>query len=218
MKTITIEAKRRERTGKGGARTARREGGIPAVLYGQGESISLVVDRRDFVRKFMDAHGENVIWDVSIAGEAPRKSLAREIQTHPISRRMTHVDFQHIDLSKKIQVSVVVHLVGEPDGVRNYGGILEHAGREVMVECLPIDIPASIEVDVTNMAVGDSVHLSDLPREDYEFLEDPHKVIAHVASPTVETVTAGEGEEAAAVTAGAPAADGDKKEEGGDAS
>lgn len=218
MKTITIEATRRERTGKGGARTSRRDGNIPAVLYGQGESIPLAVDRRDFAKKLQDARGENVIWDVVVAGEAPRKSLAREIQHHPISRRMTHVDFQHIDLTKKIQVSVVVNLVGEPDGVRNYGGILEHAGREVMVECLPINIPASIEVDVTNLAVGDSIHLSDLPAVDFELLEDPHKVIAHVASPTVETVATAEGEEGAATTAAAPAADGDKKGEGGDAS
>ncbi|MBZ0270000.1 50S ribosomal protein L25, partial [bacterium] len=213
MKTITIEATRRERTGKGGARTARREGSIPCVLYGQGESVPLSVDRRDFARKFQDAAGENVIWDVAIAGEEPRKSLAREIQHHPISRRMTHVDFQHIDLSRRIQVAVVVNLVGEPDGVRNYGGILEHAGREVMVECLPINIPASIEVDVTNLAVGDSIHLSDLPAVDFELLEDPHKVIAHVAAPTVETVDEAEGEEGAAEGAEA-AGDDEKKEEG----
>jgi large subunit ribosomal protein L25 len=227
MKTIVIDAQRREQTGKGGARTTRREGNIPAVLYGQGEVIHLHVNRRDFARKLQDARGENVIWDVTFPGEKPRKSLAREIQHHPIHRSMIHVDFQHIDLSQKIEVSVVVHLVGEPEGVRNFGGILEHAGREVTVSCLPADIPASIEVDVSALMIGDSIHLSDLPAENFEFLDDPHKVIAHVAAPTVEAVTAAEKEEAAegeeAAAEGEEAKDGDddkkeKKEEGGDAS
>lgn len=219
MKTIAIEVQRRDQRGKGAARSSRREGNIPCVLYGQGQSIALTVSRRDFSRKLQDAHGENVIWDVTIPGEAPMKSLAREIQHHPVTHSMLHVDFQHIDLSQMIQVSVTVHLVGEPDGVRNFGGILEHAARELEVSCLPINIPASIEVDVSGLAVGDSIHLSDLPTVDFEFLAEPGKVIAHVAAPTVEAVTVPEeGAEAEGEGAESAAAEGKEKEEGGDAS
>ena len=106
MKTIPIQAELRERVGKGGARSARREGRIPAVLYGHGERIHLSVDRREFVRAMVEAHGENVIFDVTLPGQSPLKSIAREIQHDPVTRSTIHVDFQHIDMSKKINVSV----------------------------------------------------------------------------------------------------------------
>ena len=195
MKTIPIQAEIRERIGKGGARSARREGRIPAVLYGQGKSFHLSLDRREFVKVLNEAHGENVIFDVTIPGESPLKSIAREVQHDPLSRSAIHVDFQHIDLTKKIHVSIAVHLLGEPEGVRNYGGILEHVSRELAVSCLPADIPASIDIDVSEMMIGDSVHVSDITPENYEFLVEGSQVIAHVAAPTVEKVT--EEEEAA---------------------
>ncbi len=219
MKTITIDATPRERTGKGAARTARREGLIPGTLHGQGKTITLSVDRRDFARKLMDAHGENVIWDVTLPGESPLKSIAREIQHDPVSRSMIHVDFQHIDMNRKINVLVAVHLNGEPDGVRNYGGILEHVSRELEISCLPADIPASIDIDVTDLLVGDSIHVRDIPTQNFEFLTDTDRVIAHVASPTVEKAAdEDEGEEGAqASEEGAEAPDGEEsKEDGGD--
>lgn len=198
MKTITIEARARESKGKGGARSTRREGRLPGVLYGQGQNITLSIDRRDFGKKVHDAHGENVIWDVVIDDAAPLKSLAREIQHDSISRRMIHVDFEHIDMTRRIHVAVAVHLNGEPDGVRNFGGVLEHVARELEVICLPSDIPASIDLDVTELGVGDSIHVSDLSPEGFEFLAEGSKVIAQVAAPTVEKVeTEDEDEEAA---------------------
>jgi large subunit ribosomal protein L25 len=213
MKTISIEATPRERIGKGGARTARREGRIPGTLYGQGKTISLSVDRRDFARKFIAAHGENVIWDVTLPGEAPLKSIAREIQHDPVSRSMLHVDFQHIDMSKTVHVSVVVHLIGEPEGVRTFGGILEHVSRDLEVSCLPLDIPVSIDVDVSGMQIGDSIHVSDIVTDRFEMISEGERVIAHVASPTVEKTA--EEEAAEAVTA-AEAADAAAKEDGGE--
>jgi large subunit ribosomal protein L25 len=187
MKTIPIEGELRERLGKGGARSLRRDGRIPAVLYGQGKSFHLTVDRRQFVRAMQEAHGENVIFDVRVPGEsAPLKSIAREIQHDPVTRSAVHVDFQHIDLSTKIHVKVAIHLVGEPEGVKNFGGILERPSREVEILCLPADIPASIDVDVSRMMVGDTLHVSDIVAGNFEFLGDPSKVVAHVAAPTVE--------------------------------
>jgi len=216
MKTIPIESELRDELGKGGARSSRREGRIPAVLYGQGKSIHLTVDRKAFARAMHEAHGENVIFDVRIPGEsAPLKSIAREVQHHPISRAAVHVDFQHIDMTQKIHVSVSVRLIGEPDGVKNFGGILEHPSRELEILCLPVDIPASIDVDVTRMMIGDTIHVSDIQPDNYEFLDDGSKVLAHVAAPTVEKVAT----DAAAAVEGAvaPTAEAGKPAEGEDA-
>ncbi len=213
MKTITIQAKHRDKRGKGAARASRREGLIPVVLYGEGKNISLTVDRREFLKALQEAGGENVLFDVVVPGEKPLTSVLREIQQDVVSRSVTHLDFQHVGMHKKIHVSVSVHLTGEPDGVRNFGGILEHAGREVEVLCLPNNIPAHIELDVSSLMVGDSLHVSDLAKGDYEILDDATKVIAHVAAPTVERKAVEEEaaeEEAAAEEEGAE----EKKEAG----
>lgn len=203
MRTISIQANLRERVGKGGARTSRRDGQLPGVLYGQGENVAISVDRKEFANAMQEAHGENVIWDVAIPGRESLKSIAREIQHHPINRHLMHVDFQYIDLSKPIQVSVVVHLLGEPEGVKNFGGILEHVSRELDILVLPANIPAQIDVNVAEMLVGDSIHVSDLPTDNFEFVGDPARVVAQVAAPTVakadeEAEEAAAGEEAAA--------------------
>lgn len=220
MKTIPIEALERDRRGKGSARASRREGRLPCVLYGQGQSLHISVDRKEFLRAMQDAHGENVIFDVTLPGQTPLKSIAREIQHDPVSRAAIHVDFHHIDMSQKIHVSVAVHLTGEPEGVRNFGGILEHVARDLEVSCLPADIPSHIEIDVSQLMIGDSVHVSDITPEKFELLEDDSKVIAQVAAPTVEKEpVAAEGEEApaegeeAAEGAAASPAEGEKAEE-----
>lgn len=218
MKTIGIQATTRTRTGKGGARESRREGRIPAVLYGQGKMVSISVDRREFATALMKAHTHNVIFDLKLPGEPALKTIAREIQHDPVSRHMIHVDFQHIDMNKKIHVKVEIHLIGEPDGVKNQGGILEHVARELEVSCLPADIPEEIRVDVSHLVIGTAVHVSDIPAQGFEFLEDPHQVVALVAAPTVEVTpaeeaaAAAEAEAAAAeATAAAPEADAEKK-------
>jgi large subunit ribosomal protein L25 len=213
MRTITIQAKQREKKGKGAARATRREGLIPAVLYGEGKNISLTVDRREFLKALQEAGGENVLFDIVIPGQKPLKSVLREMQQDVVSRSVTHLDFQHVGMHKKIHVSVSIHLKGEPEGVRNFGGILEHAGREVEVLCLPNNIPSHIELDVSSLMVGDSLHVSDLPRGDFEILDDATKVIAHVAAPTVERKTVEE-EAAEEEAAAEEAAAGEKKEAG----
>lgn len=216
MKTIAIRADERGRKGKGGAREARRAGRIPGVLYGQGKNIPLTVDRKEFAHVLVEQHSHNVIFDLTLPGQAPMKSIAREIQVDPVSRVMLHVDFQHIDMTKKIHVRVAVHVTGEPDGVKNQGGILEHVARELEVSCLPADIPESVTVDVAHLTIGMSVHVSDIEAEGFEFLEDPKKVVALVVAPTVEKVAVAEvapeeGAEGAAEAA--PAAEGDAEKE-----
>jgi large subunit ribosomal protein L25 len=214
MKTIPIDAELRERTGKGGARTARREGRLPGVLYGQGKSIHLSVDRREFTRAFNQAADENVLFDVKVPGESGvLTSIAREVQHDPVTRIALHVDFQHVDLTKLIHLQVAVRLTGEAEGVKNFGGILEHVGREVEVECLPTDIPSHIDVDVSALMVGESIHVSDLPAEGFQILTPGTQVVAHVAAPTVEKEPAAEEAEAAEGEAAAEGAEGEKKDE-----
>jgi large subunit ribosomal protein L25 len=216
MKTIPITAELREGAGKGNARSTRRDGKIPGILYGQGKSVRLSVNRKEFLKAMHDAHGENVIFDVTVPGQAPLKSIAREVQHHPVTHATMHVDFQHIDMSKKIHVDVAVHLVGEPIGVKTYGGILEHVARELEVLCLPADIPSAIEIDVSEMNVGESIHVRELPVAGYEFLADGSQVVVHIASPTVEAVPTAEEAEAAAAAAATPETA--KASDGGDKS
>jgi len=206
MKTIPIRAEERTRKGKGGARETRRNGRIPAILYGQGRTIALSVDRREFARALMEAHSQNVIFDLTLPGQEPMKSIPREIQHDPVSRSMIHVDFQHIDMTKKIHVRVAVRVVGEPDGVKNQGGILEHISRELEVSCLPAEIPNEIVVDVSHLTIGTSVHVSEIRVEGFEILEDPQQVVALVVAPTVEKVAAPETPAEGAPVEGAPEA------------
>jgi large subunit ribosomal protein L25 len=213
MKTIAIEVELRKRTGKGGARESRRAGRIPGVLYGQGKVLLVSVDRHEFVHAMHEAHGENILFDVKVPGEKePLKSIAREVQHDPVSRAAVHVDFQHIDMNRPIHVKVAVHLTGQPEGAKNFGGILEHQTREVEVLCLPAEVPSHIVVDVSKLLVGQSVHVRDLPPAPYQILEDPSRVIAQVAAPTVEKVVVPE-----AAVGEAPPEDGaaESKEEAG---
>jgi large subunit ribosomal protein L25 len=115
-------------------------------------------------------------------------------------------------MSKPIHVMVVVNLHGEPDGVKNFGGILEQPGRQVEVECLPSDIPTSFDLDVSGMLIGDSLHVSDIVAEGVEFLEDPTKVIAQVAAPTIVKTAEEEAAEAAEAAEGEEAPEGEEKE------
>jgi large subunit ribosomal protein L25 len=203
MKTISIAAEVRTKTGRSGANAARRDGKIPGVLYGQGKTIVISLDRKELIRAMNEAHGENVLFDVSIGTQAPLKSILREVQHDELHRFVTHVDFQHIDLNKKIHVRVAIHLHGDPEGVKTFGGILEHTTRDVEILCLPAEIPPHFDVDVTKLLVGDSIHVSDLPKGNWEFLTEPMRVVAQVTAPTVEKAPETEAAAAAEAPAGA---------------
>lgn len=217
MKTIAIAAKVRNKTGRSGANASRREGMIPGTLYGQGKTIVLEVERKEFVKAMQEAHGENVLFDVTIAGATPLKSILREIQHDELHRFVTHVDFQHIDLNRKIHVRVAIHLHGEPEGVKTFGGILEHTTRDVEILCLPAEIPAHFDVNVSKLLVGDSIHVSDLPKGNYDFLTEGLRVVAQVTAPTVEKIETPDAAAVAAPTEEAAKAEAGKggKAEGG---
>jgi len=188
MAMISLEAARRADVGKGVARKLRAGGRVPAVYYGRGEdSIPLTVSLKDLEQVIESAEGSNVIVDLKVPGDAAkdRKALIREIQRDPVAGSILHLDLQHISLTERITVEVPIVLVGVPLGVKDAGGILEHLLREVEVECLPTDIPSKLEVDVSALQIGDTLHVSDIKVERAEILTEADRAIAAVVPPTV---------------------------------
>lgn len=221
MAVIPLNGTRREDLGKGGARKARAAGRIPGVLYGHGETpIPLSLGAREFQVAMHEHKGGNAIVNLSVAG-GEYTALLRDVQYDPITHSVLHLDFQHISLTETIEVEVATHLVGLPVGVKDGGGILEHIMREVEVRCLPTAIPAAIDVDVSALNIGDSVHVRDLMVTDVTVLTDPDATIATVVPPTVVEEAAPAAEEAAPTTeeGGEPEviAKGKKEEEEGGA-
>ena len=215
MAIVPLQGRVRPRTGKGSARQTRRDGLIPGVIYGAGETPTpLSLSRREF-ELAMKAHGGgNVVVALTLDRRGEQTAILREVQRDPVSHDILHLDFHHISLTEKVTIEVAVHLVGLPDGVKNSGGILEHITRTVQIECLPTQMPASIDVDVSALGIGDSIHVRDLTVADAEILSDPDSTIATVVPPTVlveavpaeaavaatpaepEVITKGKGEEA----------------------
>lgn len=188
MAIVALEAAPRTDTGKGVARKLRAGGRVPGVYYGRGEdSIALTVALKDLHSVLDSADGSNVIVDLKLQGGSAKdmKALIREIQRDPVAGVILHLDLQHISLTERITVEVPIVLIGVPTGVKDGGGILEHLLREVEVECLPTDIPAKLEIDVSNLAIGDSLHVSDLKVERGEILTEADRAIAAVVPPTI---------------------------------
>ena len=187
MAEVSLAVEKREIMGKGPAKKLRSTGRIPAVIYGQGEqTVPLTLDGKAFHTILHSHHGENVIFEIQIPGrKTGLKAILREVQHEPVTGEILHVDFQHISMTKKITVQVPVSLVGSPDGVKNKGGILEHILHELEVECLPTDIPEHIEVDVSPLDVGDSIHVRDIPVTKVKILTDPDRSVATVVPPTI---------------------------------
>ena len=197
---LTIEVNRREETGKSANRRLRRAEMIPAVVYGGGkEPISIQVPRKTLIDLFKSGGSENRIFLLKLADTGQsRHAMIRDIQVHPITRKVEHVDFMRIDMSKRIRVRVHVTLEGIAYGVRTEGGLLDFVTREVEVECLPTSIPQEIKVDVSEVKVGQHLEVKDLQLpEGVKLLEDEDRVIVSVAHAKVEAEAAAAGTEAA---------------------
>ncbi len=190
MAQSTLNVLKRKRMGKSGAREIRKEGNVPAVLYGKGtEPISLVINPSELKTALSTEAGENTLLEIKLKeGEAdiPKLSLLRDIQYDYLTNKPIHFDFQALDMKKKITVAVPVHIEGRAKGVKE-GGILEEILREISVECLPVDIPNSYVVDVTELEVGHSIHISIIEeQEGVTILHDPEDTIVTVLAPKVE--------------------------------
>lgn len=217
MSVIQLNGKRREVVGKGGARKARAAGQIPGVIYGHGETpMAVSIDGREFSTAMRAHKGGNAIVNLKV-DNGEFTALVRDAQIDPLSRAIVHLDFQHISLTETIEVEVPVHAVGLALGVKDGGGILEVITRMLEVRCLPTAIPASIDLEVTALNIGESLHVSDIRVEGFTILTDPGTTVLTVVAPTVEEVAAPvEGEVAAVPAAAEPEVVGakGKKEEG----
>ena len=216
MAVIALSGKRREGLGKGSARKARQGGEIPAVLYGHGEKpVAVSIGARAFQVALHTHKGGNPIVNLAVGG-SEFTALIRDAQYDPVSRQVIHLDFQHISLTEKIEVSVPLNFIGLALGVKDGGGILEAILRDVEVRCLPTAIPAGIDVDVAALNIGDSIHVRDLSIPDVEILNDPDATLVTVVPPTVIEEKAAEVVEGAEPSAAEPEviAKGKKDEEG----
>lgn len=164
MKNVKLSAERREKTGKSVARKLRQDGKIPAVLYGREmDALHLAVDGHQAELLFYSIPVDNTIIELSVAGEKENfQTLVREIQTHPYRGDLVHVDFLRIQEGVMVDVNVPLHLLGEPLGVREHGGVLEQTIHDLPIKCIPSAIPEAIEVDVTELDLHDTLHVSDL--------------------------------------------------------
>lgn len=188
--TVSLSATAREKTGKGAARQARFQKQIPAVIYGHGRTTQpLMVDALALEKALTGIEPESTLIELTVDGKKAR-TLIREIQRHPIRPDIIHVDFYEIKADEKVTLKVPVHLVGTPDGVRNAGGVLDQVTREVEIEVLPENIPDRVELDVSALKIGDSLHVSALSIPNAVILTGADLTIATVVPPRAEEVVA----------------------------
>jgi len=203
FETNVLEAQAREAGTKNHAKRVRRDGKIPAVVYGAGkESLPISVDPRVVTRILNSETGHNTIFDLALNGEKT-KAMIVDWQYEPIKGKLLHIDLKRIALDKVLIVHVPIFLVGEAAGVKQEGGILEQMLREVEVECLPADIPSHIDADVSQLTFGKVLRVSDLPHSDkVKFVTDENQQVAHITSVKEEVVVTPEA--AAAEAAAGP--------------
>jgi large subunit ribosomal protein L25 len=186
---VKLQVQERERRGSADARRLRKQGMIPGVLYGKGKaSYAICVPERELRRVLTGAGGLHAILDVVLEGQSTtHASILKEYQQDPIRGHISHIDLQEVRLDQPIQASVTVQLVGEPVGAKE-GGVLSQVQREINVEALPMEIPEHIDLDVSGMAIGDTLRLADLaPMDGVTYLDNPEEtVLATVTLPTRE--------------------------------
>src|SRR5213593_3739274 len=186
---IKLEVREREGRGSADSRRLRRQGFIPGVLYGDGKKPHAVcVPERELRRVLTGEGGLHAILDVVLEGQkTTHASILKDYQQDPIRGHIAHFDLQEVPLDQPIQASVNVQLVGEPAGVKE-GGVLSQVQREINVEALPLEVPEHIDLDVSRMAIGDTLRLADLaPIEGVTYLDNPEEtVLATVTLPTRE--------------------------------
>lgn len=194
MSEMTIDVQKRERVGKGGNREARRNGLIPGVVYGGGkDSVPIQLDRKSFVEMMKKSDSENPIFLLKLGTGQERHAILREIQKDPVSRMVIHLDFQRVDMNQKVHVTVPIELKGVAYGVKTEGGLIDFVTREIAVECLPGNIPAHIDLDVTDVHVGQHVEAGALQLpEGVTLFDSPEKVILSLTHARAEEAEAGD--------------------------
>ena len=208
MQVHTLAVNTRQPRGKGGARQTRRDGNVPAVLYGHDvPPVQLCINARQFVHLIHAAHGEHAIVQLEVADKPDLNgpALIKAVQHDPVRGNVIHADFLRISLDEKIRTTVPVVLVGRAKGMVD-GGLLDHQCREIEVECLAIEIPAELPLDVTDLAIGASFHVSDLRApEGVQILTPGDRAVVAIHTPRVVKSDVELAAEAAAAEAAASA-------------
>jgi large subunit ribosomal protein L25 len=213
-----LDAAERTQRGKNEARRLRASGRIPAVVYGEKEGgRAIAVDPKILSRILKTGQGANTLIALNLPGTGDARVLVRDYQLDPITHELLHADFYRIAMDKVLRVQVSIVARGEPKGVKQQGGVLDVVHRQIEVECLPADIPSAIEVDVTELMVGQSIRVKDIATNPkWKAVTEPELMLLHVIIPKVEETPA---PEAAAAGAAATPAEPEvikkgKKEEG----
>jgi large subunit ribosomal protein L25 len=215
MARVSISAVKREEHGKGVARSLRREGMVPAVLYREGKAQSIKLSKKELAQLINSVAGEQVMVDLQFEDGDKKLALLKDYQVDPIRGELLHSDFFEVSLTEEVRITVHVTTMGEPIGVKRDAGILQYTLREIEIECLPDKIPGKIEVDISKLELGQSVHVRDLKFDDgIKVLSDPADVIVTVTAPVAEAAPAvAETVVAEAVTEPEVAKKGKKEEE-----
>ena len=197
-KNIKLNATKRIAHGSGEARRVRRAGGIPAALSRLSrETDTIQLDAHEYMMAMRNEVSDQVLVELALDG-ASIHALLREVQRDVITGAPIHADFSEVDMSKKIRAAAMLHLVGEPEGVRNQGGVLSQTTHEIQIECLPTDLVESFDVDVSDLKLGDSITVADLK------LGDAYTILTHGDTPIASVSEVKEEEEPA------PAAEGEE--------
>ncbi len=196
----TIQAAPRSGTGKGTARSLRRAGHVPAVIYGRGRAPeTLTVETVALNRLLTQIAAATTVVDVTVEGRPVVKALIREIQRSPVRPvDILHLDLYEVHADEKITVEVPLRFVGIPEGVRNFGGVLDQTMHSLEIKVFPADIPAQIDVDVTALNIGQSIHVGEVKVDKAEIMNDAGQTVCTLAAPRTEEVVAPVVEEAAA--------------------
>ncbi|MYK98517.1 MAG: 50S ribosomal protein L25 [Gemmatimonadetes bacterium] len=187
MNQVSLKARQRTDTGKQVAKTLRRDGALPAVVYGSGESSTpLTLDYREFEGFLRKTQGESVVINLEIEGMEDKKALLRDIQRDYLRNQLLHADFQQIRMSDRITTEVSRVMIGEPIGVTRDGGVLDQSLRVVEISCVASEIPEHLEVDISELSMGDTIHISDLSFENVEIVTDGEVAVVSVLTPMAE--------------------------------
>jgi large subunit ribosomal protein L25 len=186
---VTLTAEARTGRGKNEARRLRRSGKLPAVVYGGEDSVGIPVsvDPKALLEIFHSDSGVNTLIDLLVDDGNAKQVLVKEFQVHPVSSELLHVDFYRLALDKKITVAVPIVLKGESLGVKQEGGLVDFIHREVQVECMPTEIPEKIEIDISDLMIGQGVRLHEVSGDfPWSPVSDPDTLLVHVIAPKVE--------------------------------
>ena len=193
MERITITVEKRGETGKGVARSLRRNYIIPAILYRGGDSLPIKIPKKEITQFINTTSGEQVMVNLQFKDGENKLALMKDYQVDPTKRELLHVDFFEVLLTEKVKVSVHITTTGESIGVKRDGGQLQNPLREIEIECLPDKIPGHVKIDISGLEIGQSLHVGDLKLEEgIKVLTNHGEVIAKVIAPAVEAVAPAE--------------------------